>query len=502
MTLVYALRRLHDASPSWLRDVGALAGRALPVRHRYGPAFRRTFDLLREQDGWGEQQRAAYQRSELRRLLTLAGEQVPYYRRVFSDARFDPSDVEAPSDLRRLPLLTRDDVRTLAENLLPGGRPPAESKYSTTGGTTGKPLGFWITHDASAAEWAFMTWGWRRAGFQVGARRAVVRGRVVAGRRGGRLFEVDRLNDALYVSSFDLSGDTLPACVAAIRRYRPQFFHAFPSSATVVAQYLERSGERLPSVRALLLGSENVYPGQREYLERIFGCRVFTWYGHSEKCILAPECACGRSYVPESAYGVTELVDASGRPIVEAGRPGLLVGTGFVNAGTVFIRYLTDDQAEWVDEKCPGCGITGRRLRNIVGRWNQEFLVGRSGALVPMSAVNLHSRVYTTIRQFQFVQHTAGRTVMRVVRAPGYSGDDEAALRRELEERLGGEIAFEIEYVEELPLTTAGKFKFVDQRLALECPAWPGAAGAPPAAADPGPSAAPCTSTAINRRGD
>lgn len=493
MTLVYTLRRLHEASPEWVRRAEALAGRSLPVRWRYGPAFRHTWDLLRQQASWSPEERAGYQRQELRRVLAFAGERVPYYRRVFAATGFDPSRAEI-SDLRRLPVLTREDVARLGHELLPDGRPPAESKYSTTGGTTGKPLGFWITHDASAAEWAFMMWGWRRAGFRPGSRRVVVRGRVVSGRRKGRLLEADWLNDALYVSSFDLNAETLPACVAAIRRYRPRFFHAFPSSATVVAQYLERSGERLPSLEALLLGSENIYPGQRDYLERVFACRVFTWYGHSEKSIFAPACSCGRSYVPEDAYGVTEIVDAAGDPIVEAGRPGLLVGTGFINAGTVFIRYLTDDQAEWVGGQCPGCGATGPLLANIVGRWNQEFLVGRSGALLPMSAVNLHSRVYTAVRQFQFVQEAAGKAILRAVRAAGFSADDDLALRRELDERIGGEIAFGIEYVSELPLTSAGKFKFVDQRLVLEYPSWPSQAGAGNTAAC-GRLAGSCTST-------
>ena len=472
MALVYTLRRLHDEGPAWLRRAGATALGRLPARWKYGRAFRTTWDLLHRAEGWTAAERTAHQMTRLRGVLELAGRRVPYYRRLFDERGFDPARVREVSDLSALPLLTRDDVRRLDTGLLPDGRPPAESKYSTTGGTTGKPLGFWITHDASAAEWAFMLHGWRRAGFRPGDWRVVIRGRVVAGRGARRAVEVDALNQAIYVSSFDLSAGTLDRCISAIRRSRTRFLHAFPSSATVVAQHLERTGGTLPSIKALLLGSENIYPGQRAYLERVFGCRAFTWYGHSEKSIFAPECRCGRTYQVSDAYGVAELVDTDGRPITEPGRRGLLVGTGFINQATLFVRYLTDDQAEWVEGPCPGCGADGRLLTGIVGRWNQEYLVGRSGALIPMAAVNLHTRVYTALRQFQFRQDTAGEATLLAVRADAFSADDEAELRRELDARLGGEVALTIEFVPELSLTGAGKFTFVDQRLDLRLPTY------------------------------
>jgi len=472
MALVYRLRHLHDNSPAWLRRTGATVLGRLPVRWRYGRTFRTTWDLLHQAERWTPAERAAYQVTRLRHVLGLAGRSVPYYRRLFGERGFDPAHLRDRSDLQVLPLLTRDDVRRLDTDLLPDGHPPAESKYSTTGGTTGKPLGFWITHDASAAEWAFMLHGWRRAGFKPGDWRVVVRGRVVSGRGAGRAVEVDALNQAIYVSGFDLSAETLGRCIGVIRRSRARFLHAFPSSATVVAQHLERTGDTLPSIRALLLGSENIYPGQRAYLERVFGCRVFTWYGHSEKSIFAPECRCGRTYQVSDPYGVAELVDADGQPITRPGERGLLVGTGFINHATLFVRYLTDDQAEWVEGPCPGCGAEGLLLTRIVGRWNQEYLVGRSGALIPMAAINLHTRVYTSLRQFQFRQETPGEAVLLAVRSDAFRADDEAELRRELGARLGGEVAISIEFVPELPLSAAGKFKFVDQRLDLNLPAY------------------------------
>ena len=129
MALVYTLRRLHDDSPAWLRRAGATALGRLPARWKYGRAFRTTWDLLHRADGWTAAERTAHQMTRLRGVLELAGRCVPYYRRLFDERGFDPARVREVSDLSALPLLTRDDVKRLDTELLPDGRPPAESKY-------------------------------------------------------------------------------------------------------------------------------------------------------------------------------------------------------------------------------------------------------------------------------------------------------------------------------------------------------------------------------------
>jgi len=389
---------------------------------------------------------------------------VPYYRELFADLGFDPEQMKSIRELEALPLLTRDMVRELGDRLVAEGVPRSQYRYQTTGGTSGQPLGFAITHDASAMEWAFMTRQWGRVGYRPGDRRVVLRGRSIPGRERGVLSEHDPLNAALFFSSFDLTEENLALMLPQMVAYEPRYVHAYPSSATILAKHLLRTGSRLPSLRALLLGSENMAPGQREFLEESFGVRVFTWYGHSEKCILAGECERDSAYHPFAEYGVTELVDGTGAVVSAAGVRGTLVGTGFLNRATVFIRYLTDDSAQWVDEPC-ACGRPGRRLAGVVGRWTQEMLVGRDGALVSMTAINLHSAVYARIGRFRFVQERPGEAELLVVPADSWDAEAERELLSALDERLSGRLAVTIRVIEELPLTMSGKSQFVDQRL-------------------------------------
>jgi phenylacetate-CoA ligase len=88
------------------------------------------------------------------------------------------------------------------------------------------------------------------------------------------------------MSSHQMTEETLPAYIDRIRKFRPRFIHAYPSTAVILARYMrEHRIEPFPTVRAILCGSENLYPWQRGLLEEAFGCRVFSWYGNSEQTV-------------------------------------------------------------------------------------------------------------------------------------------------------------------------------------------------------------------------
>ena len=83
-----------------------------------GAALLREVLLLRylkELEGsqwWPREQLQDVQSRRLQRLIRHAYDHVPYYRRVMDERGVRPIDVVGPSDLTRLPVLTKDDIRT------------------------------------------------------------------------------------------------------------------------------------------------------------------------------------------------------------------------------------------------------------------------------------------------------------------------------------------------------------------------------------------------------
>src|SRR5262249_16554898 len=96
----------------------------------------------------------ATRRAKLRRLLTHAYAEIPYWTKQLRDRDIDPSRVEAPEDLASLPILSKADVLRLGSELLCSSTPRSERRTVHTSGTTGAGLVFVATVDALRDQWA------------------------------------------------------------------------------------------------------------------------------------------------------------------------------------------------------------------------------------------------------------------------------------------------------------------------------------------------------------
>ncbi|MEG3055653.1 MAG: hypothetical protein RQM90_06010 [Methanoculleus sp.] len=284
----------------------------------------KTYALLRRSWRWSREEHAAYQAEALSHLLDHAYENVPYYRRIFDDRGLVPGDIRTPADLCLLPLLSREDLQANLPDLCARNYPESAFEYVTTGGSTGIPVGFYYEKGASRArEWAFMKTQWDRVGYRFGDRCVVLRGYIVGSSHDAIYWRRTLFGRWLLMSAHHMTEATLPAYIHEIRRFRPRFIQAYPSTAAVLARYMVEHGVApFPTVKAVLCGSENLYPWQRDLLAEAFGCRVFSWYGNSEQTVLAGECEESTHYHIFPEYGVVELDRAGRSTCGRTGRAG------------------------------------------------------------------------------------------------------------------------------------------------------------------------------------
>ncbi|MGB4143645.1 MAG: phenylacetate--CoA ligase family protein, partial [Candidatus Methanoculleus thermohydrogenotrophicum] len=409
----------------------------------------------------------AYQAEALSRLLDHAYENVPYYRRVFNDRGLVPEDIQTPDDLRLLPFLSREDLQANLPDLKARNYPESAFEYVTTGGSTGIPVGFYYEKGASRArEWAFMKTQWDRVGYRFADKCVVLRGYIVGSSRNAVYWKKTLFGRWLLMSSHHMTEETLPAYIQEIRRFKPGFIQAYPSTATMLARYMVEHGiEPFPTVKAILCGSENLYPWQRDLLTRAFECRVFSWYGNSEQTVLAGECEESTLYHIFPEYGIVELIGRDGQPVEEPGVMGEVVATNLTNYVCPLIRYRTRDVAIAAAKQC-SCGRQYPLLEKVEGRL-QEFIVTRSGHLISVTPINYESGAFENIKQFQMYQETMGELIMKVVRKPTYTEDDTRQLIQELRWQLGDDMDVQIRFVDEIPRTEGGKFRYLIQKLPI-----------------------------------
>jgi phenylacetate-CoA ligase len=363
--------------------------------------------------------------------------------------------------LKKMPMVDKSVLRNKMDNFLSSGIDRIKFDKTSTGGTSGEPFYFNINSDRSAKEWAFMVDQWSRYGFSLASKRATFRGSKIFS--GG--WEVDWLTREIKFSSFQMTDQYMNEIWPVLYSFKPDFIYAYPQTAILLTKYIEKSGKSLPaSIKAFLIGSENIYKGQQEYIEGVTGCKVYMWYGHSEKLVLGGYCEYEDVYHAYPQYGYAEFINENG----ENARPGEeaeIVGTGFLNTATPFIRYRTGDYCTYLGDHCPACGRNYQIFKNVKGRWTQEVLYGHEGNPISMSAVNLHSDVFLNVFRFQFYQKELGKTVLRLMIKKEFSERDKKAIEKEFNEKFAGALIVQAEVVGEIPLTARGKYKFIDQHI-------------------------------------
>ena len=457
------LFNLYNKLPYSAKTTVSNLGKIIPSKYIYGKNFTFTLNRIRETEYWSKLALNNLRSRELRRILLHAYNSTKYYKKQMSEKGISEKSInESPEEvLKGLDFTDKRLIRDKSAEFMSDKKISIPIDYCSTGGTSGEPFYFYIDSSRSSKEWAFIVDLWSRVGFNLNSRRATFRGSKIKGNG----WEDDWITKERKFSSFDLTDEYLTKIWPALHEFGPEFVYAYPSTALSLCQFKEKSGKKLPrTVIAILLGSENIYEGQREYIEQVSGKRVFEWYGHSEKLVLAGECEYSQYYHAYPQYGYVEFINDRGEP-AKPGEFSEIVGTGFFNTVMPFIRYKTGDYCTYLDDHCPECGRNYHVFTNIMGRWTQEILYGFKGNSICMSAINVHSDTFRNVFRFQFFQEEPGKSILRLVPRDGFSEKDRKAIEREFNDKFGGNVQVSAVVVSDISLTKMGKFKFIDQKI-------------------------------------
>jgi phenylacetate-CoA ligase len=461
---LYPLLHVYDRLPRAVKSATGSAYRRLPRRVRLGGSYEAFRDLAVQVESWPAQRVADYQFEQLRLVLRHAAAHSRFYAERFAAAGFCPGAMSGFEDLRACPYTTKQDLLRDREAIATTEPPHSARLYITTGGSTGTPVGFYLHKGTSRPkEQAFLEAQWRRAGYFDGARLVVVRGHVTSARSRGAIASYDATRDWLMLSSSHLTAERLPEYLGHVRRFRPDVLHAYPSAALQLAGLLERAGERWPvPLRCLLAGSERLTAPQKQLLQETFGCRVYTWYGHSERVVLAGE---GRNsgllyFCP--AYGYVEFGPPDADGLCE------VIGTTFHNLVMPLVRYRTGDHVRLYNPSRDGPKELDWPAVSAVEGRAQDHLVTSTGRRISLTAFNVHDKSFDGLYALQFFQERAGLAELRYVPGPRFDQARLYHIQAVVRRKLGDDMQIVLREVRETEKTTGGKNKWLISTLREE----------------------------------
>jgi phenylacetate-CoA ligase len=452
----------YGQMPYTIKRIASNLIRLVPPKFKFGQEYDKTLNWIRKTEFLPMEEIQAIQIEMLKSTLVNAWKNTDYYKQEMNNLGVDLNDIELDPlrVLAQLPIIDKNTVLANEDGFISFKKNQISHDYTSTGGTSGEPFYFYFDSSRSAKEWAYFSDQWGRIGFNLKSRRATFRGSKINGN-----WEDDWVTMERKYSSFNLTPNYLKTVWLSLNQYKPDFIYAYPSTAINLCRFMESENMQFPdSVKGILIGSENIYEGQKKYIEKISQKKVFIWYGHSEKLVLAGECEKSANYHAYPQYGYTEFITEDGLPA----KPGdfcEIVGTGFLNTVMPFIRYRTGDYCVYQGDRCPACGRNYHIFSNVSGRWTQEVLYGKEGNTFSMSAINIHSKNLHHVFRFQFHQQKAGFAILKIMPKKDCGADDLISLEKEFNDKLKGSVVIKAEIVDNIPLTDRGKFKYIDQKI-------------------------------------
>lgn len=415
--------------------------------------------LAEESQWWPRERLEAFQWTALERLLYHAAKTCPYYHHDWASRGLTTRRLRSWDDFRLWPVITKETIRR--HRLAMRTTLPLPLIAKATGGSTGEPLQFDLNNDSNDRRTAMMYRGYGWAGGAPGSKQLYIWGGAVGRVPGWKRWKLalhHRFDRHLVLNCFEFTPSRMQDHIACWNRYHPEVVVGYTNPLYEFARYIQQTGQTVRSPRSIIVGAEKLHDFQRQLMQQVFCAPVFETYGSREFMLIGAECErhCGLHLSMENL--LVEIVDDTGEP-VPPGTEGQVVITDLFNYGMPFVRYATGDRAIAGFENCP-CGRGLSLLKQVIGR-QLDILQTPDGRKIPGEFFPHLLKEFPSIRRFQVVQLALDQIVLKLVLDGGFTLTDRELLLREIRKGVGSSINVKLEFVDDIPLTSAGKHRVV-----------------------------------------
>ncbi len=299
---------------------------------------------------------------------------VPYYRNLMDKKGVAPEDIQSVDDIKKLPFLTKDDLREAYPYGLLGTDLKNCVRIHSTSGTTGKRVvAFYTQEDIDM---------WEEC-----CARAITAA-------GGTKEDVCQVcyGYGLFTGGFGLHGGsqkvgclTLPMSSGNTER-QIQFMMDMnstilcctPSYAAYIGESLAEQGYKPEEnkLKAGIFGAEPWTEEMRQSIEKSLGIKAYDIYGLTESSGpgVAFECEEQTGMHINEDHFYAEIIDPDTGEVLPEGEKGELVFTSLDKKGFPLLRYRTKDICILNRGKC-SCGRTLVKMTKPLGRSDDMMII-------------------------------------------------------------------------------------------------------------------------------
>lgn len=397
--------------------------------------FKETYSDLRQFEQLEGMAQEKIQFNKLKEVLIYANQYVPYYKKLFEEAGFNPNLMTSFNDIEKIPLLTKEKIIDAGELLY--SEENIEYYTAYTGGSSGKALKCLLDKTSYYKERAFFSHFLAPLGYDPRKSRTVT----FYGHNRGEEYYFSPVKADIVISPFRLfKEESFEDIFNLILGFQPDFITGYASAISYFTKQCEKKGKKL-QLKGVVFTSENWNDEDRFLVEHTFGCKAVSCYGHTERAVFAA--IYDRECLFNKLYGYTELIPT------DIENEFQIACTGFLCKKMPLIRYVTDDVIQ----------VTKEGKYKLIGHRKSDVkLIGKNGVPIFKGALTLHMAETQKVKEYQYVQNVVGKAELHIVQDEILSERELRKIQDYIELRCEGLLDVEIQIVLEVQRTTRGKY--------------------------------------------
>lgn len=342
---------------------------------------------------------AQKQLERIRSIVELAYNETNFYRSIYDNAGFHPSELKTLEDVSLIPIINRKMIQD-AQNqdlyaLVPESKKSGISWKQTTSGSSGLPITIFASKFERIRILGIILRDYRLNGLKYFDTSVTIKDPIdiakpnLVQKLGG--FRHD------YYDIYQPIEEIYQAIVGKWRKI--DVLKSMPSDLANLAWYIESNKLPFPPVKRLFTDSEKLDEPTRLFIERVFGTKAIDFYATTEVGIVAfqSSSSSGKYHVNDDSV----FVETQQNPALDAIDADLVI-TGLINFTTPIIRYQIGDVVT-PGNRLPEGEIPFSTIERIHGKY-LDFLVRPDGKIVSSHAAKQNLTHLDGIRRFQVVQ--------------------------------------------------------------------------------------------------
>lgn len=324
----------------------------------------------------------------------------------------------------------------------------------STSGSSGKSLNFYRTIFDKEKIHLYHYRSLLRHGYRFGDTIGMLRSYIPKDDKAPKI-KFDALMNLLFFSAYHMTNENLYEYCKVINEKRLKVLMCYPSSAYILSLFVKRNSIELPYLKVIFTTSEKLLESWKLSIETAFpNIELIDNYGLNEFVNIFQSCKkCGGYHINED-FSKLELI-----PIEE--NRYYIVGTGFFNNASPFVRYNSKDIFRLDEIKESDCDYGSQvYIGEIEGR-STDFIFSEGKFLPGVNFYTLFYKFSNIVDQFQIIQESEYSIRVNIAARDNFDlSTDIKQIEDALRMRIGSNMDIDFHIVDEIERDkTTGKIK-------------------------------------------